>query len=309
MSNDKTVVTEINITASSDYSLQWNRWAMKSIGAWPQSSSNLERIISRILNVICYTAVLFTIIPCSLHVMLEKETFYTKVKILGPLSHWVFCIISYTMLLLRRKTIRHFFNHMETDWRTTMRKEKKEIMLKYAKFSRYAAISCTIFIHGGILGYCVMTAFTTMVVVVGNETMILRVLPLPMYKGLLPVDTNTMNEIVLLSQFLSGFIANTSAISVISLTSALTSHASGQLGVVMLSIEDFVSDARRRGKDDHFDEIPTIVEKHLRVLNFISRIEAMINKACFLELTRCTIAICVLGYYIFMVDVILIVRA
>ncbi|KOC59817.1 Odorant receptor 2a [Habropoda laboriosa] len=190
-----------------------------------------------------------------------------KLKILGSLSHWVFCIISYTMLLLRRKTIRHFFNHMETDWRTTTRKEKKEVMLKYAKFSRYAAISCTIFIHGGILGYCVMTASTTMVVVVGNKTTILRVLPLPMYKGLLPVDTNTMNDIVVLSQFLSGFIANNSAISVISLTSALTSHASGQLSVVMLSIEDFVSEARRRGKDDHFDEIPTIVEEHLRVLN------------------------------------------
>ncbi|KOC58702.1 Odorant receptor Or2, partial [Habropoda laboriosa] len=41
-------------------------------------------------------------------------------------------------------------------------------------------------------------------------------------------------------------------------------------------------------------------EEHLRVLNFISRLEAMMNKACFLELMRCTMAICAIGYYIFM---------
>ncbi|CAK9804334.1 hypothetical protein ANTQUA_LOCUS4046 [Anthophora quadrimaculata] len=265
---NKSLITHINPTVHSDYSLQFNRWSLKVIGAWPPTSSTSkhERIISFTLNIICFSSILFTIVPCSLHVFLGDGSFYIKMKVLGPLGHWIIGTINYITLLLRRNDIRHCVNHIETDWNMVTRKKDEQVMLRNAKFGRYVAISCAIFLQGGIMCYCFITAFTMQIVEIGNETRILHTLPLAAYEKLIPVDRNPVNEIVILSQFLSGFIVNTSAIGIFSLAAALAAHACGQLDVLMVWIDDFVKEARNKRKDTTFREIAVIVEHHLRVL-------------------------------------------
>ncbi|CAK9804326.1 hypothetical protein ANTQUA_LOCUS4044 [Anthophora quadrimaculata] len=265
---DEPVVTHINPTVHSDYSLQFNRWSLKPIGAWPStlSTSKHERIISVALIVICFSLILFSIIPCWLHVFLEDESFYIKVKVIGPLAHWMLGAIIYITLLLRRNDIRHCVNHIETDWKMVTRKKDEKVMLRNAKFGRYVAIFCAIFVQGGIMAYCLITASNTQIMEIGNETRILHTLPLATYEKLIPVDKNPVNEIVILSQFLSGFIVNTSEVGIFSLAAVLAAHACGQLDVLMVWIDDFVKEARNGGKDALFREIAIIVEHHLRVL-------------------------------------------
>ncbi|CAK9819224.1 hypothetical protein ANTPLA_LOCUS10128 [Anthophora plagiata] len=187
-------------------------------------------------------------------------------KVLGPLGHWIIGTINYITLLLRRNDIRHCVNHIETDWSMVTRKKDQQVMLRNAKFGRYVAIFCAIFVQVGIMGYCLITASNTQIVEIGNETRILHTLPLAAYEKLIPVDRKPVNGIVILSQFLSGFIVNTSAIGIFSLAAVLAAHACGQLDVLMIWIEDFVKEARNRGKDAPFNEIAVIVEHHLRVL-------------------------------------------
>ncbi|CAK9826112.1 Odorant receptor 4 [Anthophora retusa] len=221
-------------------------------------------------------------------------------KELGPLFHWMLGAIIYITLLLQRNNIRHCVNHIETDWKMVTRKKDEQVMLRNAKFGRYIAICCATFVQGGIMTYCLITASNTQIVEIGNETRIFRTLPLATYEKLIPVNRNHVNEIVIFSQFLSGLIVNTSEVGIFSLAAVLAAHACGQLGVLMVWIDDFVKEARNRGKDALFREIAIIVEHHLRVLDFISHIEEMMNQVCFLELFRCIAAICVLGYYMFM---------
>ncbi|XP_076675725.1 odorant receptor 13a-like [Andrena cerasifolii] len=293
-------VIETNLGNLSDYSLQLNRWYLKPIGAWPWSSSTSrhERIVSIILIAVCYCSISFTVIPCMLHIMLENEDIRKKLRVLGPLSHWFVGGINYTTLLLRRKEIRLCVEHLEADWQIITRVKDQRVMLKNAKFGRYVAGFCAAFMQGGVLSYCLVTALSTQIVQVGNETRTVHMLPCAFYKKLFNVDSSPMNEIVLASQFLSGFIVNSSAVAAFSLDAVFAAHACGQLSILMTWITEYVNESGGCGKGAYFSDIGTIVEHHLRVLSFISRIEDVMHRICFSELFKCTLGICMLGYYI-----------
>ncbi|CAL7936657.1 unnamed protein product [Xylocopa violacea] len=285
-----------------DYSLQPTRWFLKPIGAWPAmaTTSTCERVLSIVSNVICYSSLLFVVIICLPHAFLEADSVYTKLKSLGPVSHWFVSSINYTTLLLRRREIRYCVEHMETDWRTTTREKDQEVMLKYAKLGRYVATFCAAFMQGGVLSFCVVQALSTEVILVGNETRIVHALPCPVYKKLMNVDDSPANEIILFTQIWSAFIANTSTVGIFNLAAILAAHACGQLNIVMEKITEFVNESRNRRRAAALKELGLIVEHHLKTLNFISCIEEVMNRICFFELFRCTLVICIIGYWILM---------
>ncbi|XP_076176246.1 odorant receptor 82a-like [Ptiloglossa arizonensis] len=299
---NQSVTIESNVGSLSDYSLQLNRWFLKPIGAWPQSrsTSRIERMISLVLIVVCHCAISFTVIPSALHIILVDEDIYWKMKLLGPLGHWFVGGLNYTTLLLRSREIRYCVEHIEMDWRIVTRMKDHRIMLQNAKFGRYVAGFCAAFMQLGVLSYCTVTALTTQVIVLDNVTKTVRMLPCPVYKKLLNVDTSPTNEIVLASQFLSGFIVNSSAVGAFSLATVFAAHACGQLNVLKTWITEFVNESDGNDKHVYFNEIGVIVEHHLRVLSFISRIEDLMNRICFMELFKCTLDICMLSYYILM---------
>ncbi|CAL7936649.1 unnamed protein product [Xylocopa violacea] len=272
---DKSVSAEMDLSHS-DYSLQLNRWFLKPIGAWPASpsTSRRERIVSILLNVVCYSSMLSTAILSLLYLLLEHDSFYMKLKMTAPVSHWFFSSWNYTTLLRRSKEIRYWMDHMEADWRTVTRDEDRKVMLKNAQFGRYVATFCAAFMQSGILGFCFVTALNTEEVRVGNETRIVHALPCLVYKKLVNVDESPTNEIVLFMQVFSVFIANSSTVGTYSLAAVSAAHACGQLNVVMLWITEFVNESRNREKSIAFKEIGMIVEHHLRTLNFVSCMEA-----------------------------------
>lgn len=119
---NKSAVVEKTFDSLGDYSLQFNRWLLISIGAWPASTSTSrrERIISFILIALCYGFILFTVIPCIFHFILEDESIYMKLKVFGPLSHWFIGGINYTNLLLRSNEIRDCIHHVQTEDRKSV---------------------------------------------------------------------------------------------------------------------------------------------------------------------------------------------
>ncbi|XP_043592987.1 uncharacterized protein LOC122572267 isoform X2 [Bombus pyrosoma] len=297
---NEAVVIEADSNSNSDYSLQLNRWFLKPIGAWPPSPSTtkLEKIISFVLNIICFSTVIITVIPSLLLIILEDESINFKLKALGFVSHWIVSSLNYTTLLLHSKDIRQCIEHMESDWRTLIREEDQHVMLKKAKLGRYVAAFCAIFMQGSVLCFCFVTALNTVEIQIGNETRVLHVLPCAVYKKLVNVDESSTNQIMLFLQVLSAIIANSSTIGIFSLAAVLAAHACGQLNVIKLWITEFVNEARGKRKSDGSIQIGAIVERHLRTLNFISYIEYVMNKICLLEMLRCTMDICVTGYYI-----------
>ncbi|XP_076675878.1 odorant receptor 4-like [Andrena cerasifolii] len=299
MTNESAVI-QATLGDASDYSLQLSRWCLKPIGAWPATyaTTRLQRVASFVVNVLCYCTISFTLIPCILYVTLEDADIQLKLRALGPLSHWFVGGLNYTTLLLRSKEIRQCMEHIQADWRTITRAKDQSAMLLNAKFGRYVAAFCAGFMQGGLSLYCVVTWFSTEIVYVGNRTRTVHILPCAVYKKLLNVDASPMNEIVFLLQCLSGLIVNSSAVAIFSLAAVFTAHACGQLDVLMTWVTEYVNETGRENKDSYSGEIRVVVEHHLRVLSFISRIEAVMQRICFLELFRSTFNICMLGYYI-----------
>lgn len=253
----------------SNYSIQLNRWFLKPIGAWPPSPSTtkLEKIISIVLIICCYSSICFTVIPCLLHVMLEDESFRDKLKVLGPLSHWFIGAINYTTLLLRSKEIRYCIEHMQRDWRIVTRTEDQQIMMKHAKIGRYIAVFSAAFMQGGVLSNCAVTAFSTQTIKIGNVTKTIHMIPCTAYKKLIAVDTSPTNEIVIASQFLSGFIVNSSAVGAVSIAAVFAAHACGQLSLLMVWIREFVDHSKKiHDKNIGLNKIGKIVRHHLRTL-------------------------------------------
>ncbi|XP_017878907.2 uncharacterized protein LOC108624258 [Ceratina calcarata] len=290
------------LEGSGEYSLQVVKWYLNSIGIWPpsQSSSMCQRSVSRVLNILCYFFILFTVIPCIIFLCLEPETFYTKLKVTGPLSHWFVGGINYTTLLMKGSAIRECIEHVKTDWTIITRSDARQVMTKNAKIGHYVAAFCAVFMQGGVLCWCVASGFTKIDIQIGNETKTIRTLPCTVYMKLLPVDTNPTYGIVLASQFVSGFIVNQSTICAFSLATVFAAHAHGQLTIMMSLIIEFVNQFKDQNSNDAFTEIGVIVEHHLRVLSFIDRIEDVMTRICFTELFKCTLDMCILGYYILM---------
>ncbi|XP_078051363.1 odorant receptor 10-like isoform X2 [Augochlora pura] len=302
MVSQSTPVLEVILGNPSEYSLQLNRWYLKPIGAWPSSSSTsrLERFASVMLIAMCYGIILFTVVPCLLHMVLEEKDTYRKIRAFGPFVHWSMGGVKYTTLLLRGNEIRLCVEHVEVDWQIMTRVQHRLVMMRYAKFGRYVSVFCAAFMQGGVLSYCFFTALSTRPVEVGNETRIVHVLPVEFYKSLMNTDLSPANEIVLVLQFLSAFIVNSSAVGAFSLAAALAAHACGQLNILMNQITEMVSRSRNRDNKVLITETGAIVENHLRILSFIAQIEATMNKICFSEMFHTSVSTCMLGYYILM---------
>ncbi|XP_017759709.1 PREDICTED: odorant receptor 4-like [Eufriesea mexicana] len=280
----------------SEYSIQLNRWFLKPIGAWPESSSTTrhEKILSQISIIICWCISLFTIIPALLRLILEKEDLYLKLKAFGPLSHWIVGVFNYAALLLRKDEIRRCIEHIQADWEIITRITDQRIMLKNAKIGRSIAAFTAAFVHSGIVSTCIVLGALKHTTKVGNETISIYRLPCPPYK--IQTDTNPTYGIILGSQFLSGFIVTSSALGAFSVATVVTSHALGQLNVVTNWINEFVNQSDKE-RDSHTHKISVIVDHHLRILNLVEHIEHMMSGICFMETFKCMLGMCMPSYY------------
>ncbi|KOX73711.1 hypothetical protein WN51_13789 [Melipona quadrifasciata] len=284
----------------SEYNIQMNRWILKPIGAWPitNSTTTVEKIMSRILTVVCWFISLFTIIPGVLNIILEKEDIYLKLKTLGPLSHWCVGGFNYAVLLLRKSDIHYCIEHIRTDWKMITRSEDQQVMLKNAKLGRRVAGFCAAFMQGGVFSTCIVYGvFTSQTIQVGNETMVVYGLPCPPYK--LPIQLKPIHDIILGTQFLSAFVVTTSATGAFGLAAVFASHAVGQLNIMMAWVNEFVNQHLRcENENASVSKVGAIVEHHLRVLSFIAHIERIMSPICFMEMFKCMLGMCMASYYI-----------
>ncbi|KAG5319286.1 OR4 protein, partial [Pseudoatta argentina] len=223
---------------------------------------------------------------------LEEQDLDTKIRLVGPVSHWIMSSLNYSSLLWRGKDIRCCIQHMEKDWCMMRRNVDRGAMLRYAKFGRSMAAFCAVFLHCGVFSYSVVNSLTPIILVVGNETVSVRRFPCPFYSKLLDTSHDPTNEIVLMIQFLSGFIANSITVSACSLAGVFAMHVCGQFAVLYTWLNELTDEEKRTAEN----KLANIVEHRLRVLNFISRFEKIMNQICMVQLFGCTLNLCLLGY-------------
>ncbi|XP_043253369.1 odorant receptor 4-like [Colletes gigas] len=281
-----------------EYTVQVNRWFLKPIGAWPKLTESTwpERILAKLLNLVCHTLVVLTFLPCALFILFEDTSMEARMKAIGPMSHWLMGELNYCCLLGRMNDVHCCLKHVESDWKTVGKPRHRELMLQNAKVGRFIACVAALCMNIGVLSYNIATSAKTTVFRVGNESHTMYLLPCPFYTKLMDTRYSPVNEIIFVMQLVSGLIVNFVTVGACGLAATLAAHACGQLNVVMSRLDDMVN--TKAEQSPARNKLAFIVEHHLRSLSLILRIEKVMNLICLVELVGCTFNLCMLEYYI-----------
>ncbi|XP_036147235.1 uncharacterized protein LOC105835750 isoform X2 [Monomorium pharaonis] len=288
----------IELPYASDYSLQLVRWFLIPIGAWPRmcTATKVERLSSYVHVFACMFLIAIIMVPGLLYVSLEEKDSETKLRVIGPLSHWIMNIINYCLLVAGSDDIRKCVLHMERDWRHVRKIEDRQVMMRQAKIGRFVTGFCAVFMQSGTFLVVIPKSLSPITVIVGNETLSMHPMTCPFYTELIDTRFSPANEIIMIIEWLSCFIVNCVEVGACSLDAIFATHAYGQLNMLFSWLNELIVDEDKRSECAQ-QRLAIIVEHHLRVLSFISRIETAMRYICLVELLGCTMNMCLLAYY------------
>ncbi|XP_018310064.1 uncharacterized protein [Mycetomoellerius zeteki] len=253
----------------------------------------IKNVLINILRLTCHSLIAFTVISAILYILFEEKDFRLRLKAIGPTSHILMGGINYCSLLHHNDRIRTSIEHMETDWRMTKREYDRALMLRNARVGRVIVGICALIMQGGVICYNIARGMSRISVEIGNKTIETGRLPCPSFNKIVDTRLSPVYEVVLTLQCLSTIVVNNITIGACGLAAVFAMHASGQLNVVMLRLEELVTE-----RQDLLQlRLANIVEHHLRALRFLSNLEAIMREICFVELIGCTFNLCMLGYY------------
>ncbi|XP_011058419.1 PREDICTED: uncharacterized protein LOC105148410 [Acromyrmex echinatior] len=299
MSNSKHAPERETPEKHIDYCLQFNRWFLKPIGAWPQiNAPSLGCKIMILLQIfICSSILIVTTIPCILYALLEAENIQQKLSIITPLVNRFISSMHYWVLLKRSDDIHKLIRHMETDWNLMQSVGEREVMLQHAKFGRFVTIICGIMMQGSSLLFGLGQSMRTTTIIIGNETFTTHATTCPIYSKIIDTRFTPLNEIAIVLQNVIILILSFCTAGGCCLAAAFAIHACGQLNVLYAWLHELIEN---QTEENHKVEqkLAAIVEHHLRILSFISQLESIMHKPAFVELTGCTTIMCLLGYYV-----------
>ena len=271
MSNSKCALESDKLKTRTDYNLQFNRWLLKPIGAWPQInvSSSLCKIMILLQIFICSSIIAVTTIPCLLYVLFEAQNIKQKLHAVGPLINRSVSSIHYWVLLKRSDDIQILIRHMETDWHLMQRIDEREVMLQHAKFGRFITIICGIMMQSGCLFVGFGQSIKTATIIIGNETFTTHLMTCPIYNKVIDTRFTPANEIALVFQNLVLLVISFCNAGGCSLAAVFAIHACGQLNVLYVWLHELIKNkAKENGKAER--NLAAIVERHLRILRYFT---------------------------------------
>ncbi|XP_076620192.1 odorant receptor 4-like [Colletes latitarsis] len=280
-------------------SIRWNRWLLKPMGVWPHSSSNsrIEKCFNRQINVICFGLISFLFVPCGLYVMLEVEDVYNKLKLFGPLIFCIMAYLKYFSLIFHGTNIRECLDRIERDWRNVKHLEDRDIMVETANSGRRVVKICTFFMYSGFVFYYIAVPISVGKIAAedGNLTFVPMVFPFSKYIA----DTrhSPANEILFSIQFLGGALIHGIAAAGCSLAAVFAVHVCGQMKILMCWLNYLITGRADMAKTVD-RRIANIVSQHVRILKFLTLIEKAMSGISLVEVSGCTLDMCLVGYYI-----------
>ncbi|XP_015431162.1 PREDICTED: odorant receptor 4-like [Dufourea novaeangliae] len=233
--------------------------------------------------------------PSVLYILFEQADTHTRMQAIGPMSHWMLGGVNYCCLSLKSKDILSCIEHLETDWKMVKRPNDRQLMLKNAKVGRLIVSIAAVCMNVGVLSHTLIAGFKRAVFQVGNESYSMLRLPCPVYTQLMDVRFSPLNEIVFFLQCWAGLIVNLVTTGACGFAAVFAMHACGQLDIVMLHLEEMVE--QNEDQPSAQKKLGTMVDIHLRALDFVSHIESVMHITCLIELTECTLNMCMLEYY------------
>ncbi|XP_076175815.1 odorant receptor 82a-like [Ptiloglossa arizonensis] len=297
--NTKCLSTVHEYEKSVNLSIRWNRWLLKPMGVWPHSAnvSQTEKCFNRQINAVCYGLISFLFIPCGLYVMLEVEDVYNKLKLFGPLIFCMMAYFKYYSLIFRGKDIRECLDCIELDWRNIKHSEDREIMVATANFGRQMVKISTFFMYSGFVFYYIAVPISVGKIVAVDKNLTFVPLVFPFSRLIVDTRYSPANEILFSIQFLGGILIHGIAAAGCSLAAVFAVHACGQMQILMLWLGYLINGRADMSKTVD-GRIANIVSQHVRILKFLDLTEKAMSEISLVEVSGCTLDICLVGYYI-----------
>ncbi|XP_078043440.1 uncharacterized protein LOC144473446 isoform X2 [Augochlora pura] len=157
-----------------NYTLEMCRWVMRPIGIWSfvyHRISKLEKLVSIVMLTLCFSDLLFSIIPPGHYLIFVEKNMYVTVKLLGPLGFCVSSMIKYLYLVLKGNVFKDCIVHVERDWQTVVDQRYRQIMLRQSSISRNLIILCAVFLYSGGMSYHTIMPFVSKPKMRGNVTL------------------------------------------------------------------------------------------------------------------------------------------
>ncbi|XP_076760942.1 odorant receptor 82a-like [Xylocopa sonorina] len=291
--------TEQNHHRNVDLSVQWNRWLLKPIGVWPNSSKSslLGRCFYWLISIVCYGSISFELISSFMFLVLETENNQDRIKLIGPLIFVVVSLIKYHLLVIHGGDIRECVECIEWDWRNTRYLEDRNVMVVYANYGKKLVTICTFFVYSSFAFYYLIRPVCAGKTVIEEENLTFIPIAFPFSKLIADARRSPVNEIVYALQAFTGIFIHMITAAACSLAAAFAVHACGQMQVLMIWLEHLVA-GRADMSDLVDDRIASIVSQHVRILKFLALTEKALQQISFVEFLGCTINLCLVGYYI-----------
>ncbi|XP_061927041.1 odorant receptor 22c-like [Apis cerana] len=293
------IKTDHDYKKNVNLSIQLNRWILKPIGLWPNSStiSTTGKYLYRLINVICYSLISFLSIPCSLYLILEVEDIYNRIKLFGPLSFCVMAFLKYYLLILHEDNIRECIKRIEWDWKNITYFKDREIMITNANFGRRLVVICTFFMYSGFAFYYIAVPISVGKIPAQDDNITFIPLVFPFSRFIFDTRYSFINEIVFSIQLIAGALMHTITTAACSLAAVFAVHACGQMQVLSSWLKHLIN-----GRSDMYNNvdsrIASIVSQHVRILKFLALTEKALQQVSFVEFLGCMLNICLLGYYV-----------
>ncbi|XP_076642131.1 odorant receptor 10-like [Halictus rubicundus] len=284
-----------NYKSDVNYTLEMCRWVTRPIGVWPfvyTRASKAEKLVSIILFTVCFSDLLFSIIPPGHYLMFVEKNVYVTVKLLGPLGFCLSSTIKYLYLVFKGNVFKRCIVRVERDWQTVADQRFRQIMIRQSSISRHLIVLCAIFLYSGGMSYHTIMPFVSKPKMRGNQT--LRPLIYPGYDAFVDSQASPTYEIIFSMHCLSGFVKYSITTAAYSLAATFVTHICGQVQIQIARLENLVDSIQR---NTGHNPISVIVREHVEILRFSKNVEEALREICLTEIVESTFILCVLEYY------------
>ncbi|XP_076676296.1 odorant receptor 82a-like [Andrena cerasifolii] len=280
-------------------SIRWNRWLLKPMGLWPKlhNASAIEKFSYWLVRATCYGLMSFLFIPSCLHVILEVEDVYNKLKLFGPLSFCAMAYMKYSLLILHANDIRRCVEGVERDWRHVKHAQDRDIMVAHAIFGRRLMTFCTLFVYGGFVWYYIAVPISVGTVMDEEDNLTYIPMMFPCSRIIADTRYSPINEIFFSIQLVAGALIHGITAAACGLAAAFAVHACGQMAVLGCWLEHLIH-GRKDMQENVNGRVASIVSQHVRILKFLAHTEKTLQQISLVEFAGCTLDLCLLGYYI-----------
>lgn len=255
-----------------NFEIRSDRWLLATVGLWPEKSRTKFEACRSIL-LMSYAAFWFffsLLTNCidfyELEIDLKEMTI-----IIGSSVYFVLSNVKFYTILFRKKFIRDFFRMIFTDWAMAETPEQREIMLAFARRSRFIVFTFALVSYASAFSYTLVIPFITdHYIVIGNDSTLGKTRHMP-YFGLHffrdIMQNSPYYEIIYLFYIYNTYIQSSMLSGVYNLFVKLTMHACGQCKLVMAQMDHLFDNSNAKDFDLTLrNKLGHIVEHHIEVL-------------------------------------------